>query len=394
MGKLENALRSLVLAIAMGMGSAASAGNLVYFHDRISGLPELYTFDPATGVSTFRAPMSIPARFFSLQREPATGVVYGVEPNASGIYTVDLNTGVATFVSNAVNDTITNIAFDPTTGAMYGLGRNSSNLYKIDPTSGASVLIGNTGAAVRTGLCCTSAGQLHAMELNGTLYAVDKSTAASTFIGGGTGGISLLQGATITASGLLYVTDYGGWLYRIDLANGTASFAGNSGHGIGLLGLIEESSSCAPPVAYCTAKLNSLGCLPAIGSTGSPSATTGGGFVVSCNNVRNFKNGLLFYGVTGRAALPFQGGTLCVASPIHRTGAQNSGGTPLPANDCSGTWSLDMNAFALSAGPPAPYPPLKLAGTLVDCQWWGRDPGFAAPNNTQLSNGLEYCVGP
>jgi hypothetical protein len=145
---------------------------------------------------------------------------------------------------------------------------------------------------------------------------------------------------------------------------------------------------------YCTAKVNSLGCLPAIAASGTPSATAGTGFIVTASNMRNNKPGLLLYGVNGRQAVPFQGGTLCVNTPIKRTTAVDSGGTPPPVNDCSGVYSIDMNAFAQSAGPPVPLPALAMPGTVVDCQWWGRDQGIAPPNNTTLSDGLEYVVAP
>jgi hypothetical protein len=148
---------------------------------------------------------------------------------------------------------------------------------------------------------------------------------------------------------------------------------------------------CAGGVAYCTAKINSLSCTPSISSTGSPSASSGSGFVVKAVNVINNKSGLLFYGVSGQGTIPFQGGTLCVKSPIKRTPGINSGGNP-PPNDCSGNYTFDMNLFAVGGLGGTPLPALTTPGTVVDCQFWGRDPGFVAPNNTTLSNGLEYTI--
>jgi subtilisin-like proprotein convertase family protein len=156
-----------------------------------------------------------------------------------------------------------------------------------------------------------------------------------------------------------------------------------------------EITTCAGAgKVYCTAKTNALGCLPAIQPVGGPSASATSGYLVRGTNVRNNKNGLLFYGVNGPASSAFQGGTLCVKAQIKRTPAVNSGGAPVPANDCSGVYVLDMNSFAAGALGGTPLPALSVPGTLVNCQWWGRDPGFLPPNNTTLTDGLEYTVGP
>jgi hypothetical protein len=144
---------------------------------------------------------------------------------------------------------------------------------------------------------------------------------------------------------------------------------------------------------HCVAKLNSLGCLPAIGATGRSSASAVAGFLVTGSNVRNNKPGLLIYSTTGPGALPFGGGVLCQMGPLKRTTAVSSGGSPLPMADCSGVYSIDMNAFAMGLLGGSPLPALIVPGTDVWCQWWGRDPGFPPPGNITLTDGLHYSVG-
>ena len=143
---------------------------------------------------------------------------------------------------------------------------------------------------------------------------------------------------------------------------------------------------------YCTAKVNALGCTPSIGAAGAASASAPAGFAVRATSVRNQKVGMLLYSLTGASAGPFQGGFLCLSPPIRRVPGVGSGGSPA-GNDCSGVFTVDFNAFARGLLGGTPDPALGAPGTVVEAQWWGRDPGFPSPNNTTLSDALQFTTG-
>jgi hypothetical protein len=206
--------------------------------------------------------------------------------------------------------------------------------------------------------------------------------------------VGLCAGLALASDGTLFTTgESSAQIYHYS-STGTllGSFPVPPGGGIPLFLTI---AGCGiDPVSYCTAKVNSIGCTPSIASSGSASASASSGFTVSATNVRNQKPGLLLYSVTGRGSAPFQGGFLCVLPPVRRSVGRNSAGAPLPANDCSGVYTIDMNAFARGLLGGSPLSALSTPSTLVDCQWWGRDPGFPAPNNSTLSNAIEYFICP
>ena len=139
------------------------------------------------------------------------------------------------------------------------------------------------------------------------------------------------------------------------------------------------------PDFYCTGKVNSQLCLPAITVQGSPGATPP--FDIGAVNVLNNKNGMLFYGFAP-SNLPFQGGHLCVEPPVRRTPVQLSGGNP-PPSDCSGTYSCDFAALIQSGADP-----LLVAGAHVFAQYWARDPGDFTGHGTSLTNAVAFSICP
>lgn len=163
-----------------------------------------------------------------------------------------------------------------------------------------------------------------------------------------------------------------------DLQAGTSLDANSNG--------LPDDCECqggAPPVVYCTAKINSAFCPPSISGTGFASLTSPAPFLIGATNILNQKQGLLFYGY-GAAAVPFQGGFLCMTTPLRRTSVQTSGGSP-SGNDCTGTFSFDFNAYLASG-----FDPLLVVGQQVNAQFWSRDPQDIFTTN--LTNALQFAI--
>jgi hypothetical protein len=160
---------------------------------------------------------------------------------------------------------------------------------------------------------------------------------------------------------------------------------GNKGAQISYIDDVEVYGHVEVAQPYCTAKTNSQGCVPEVGFSGIPSTSGPDNFFVTASNVLNNKTGLLLWS-HGQASTPFFGGTLCVAQPITRTSAQNSGGNP-SGTDCSGTYSFHF-AQSYMVGQ------LLGGGSTVYAQYWSRDPGFAAPNSIGLTDALRFTIIP
>jgi hypothetical protein len=139
------------------------------------------------------------------------------------------------------------------------------------------------------------------------------------------------------------------------------------------------------PAVYCDAQRNSLGCKPAISGTGSPSATAGSGFTLGVQNLVSSSYGFFFYSTRKPLIAPFQGGYLCMPSPIRRVPPQATGGSTAP--DCSGSLALDFNAWIASGADP-----MLVAGENACVQAWSRDAGSATGAN--LSNAIVFAIGP
>jgi len=189
-----------------------------------------------------------------------------------------------------------------------------------------------------------------------------------------------------TLAGLLEPAQQGQWSFQTNLGGGVNANGQIAAIGSNTAG--ESGVTLLTPLAdvqvYCTAKTSSEGCVAAIGTSSAGSPVSGASdYSVTAGGVQELKNGLLFASASGAAALPFNGGVLCMNPPLKRGPVLGSGGsTP---NGCNGSYATLVNDGAilplgLDAGP----------GNTAQYQYWYRDPQNGAGQlGTALSNAVQ-----
>lgn len=146
----------------------------------------------------------------------------------------------------------------------------------------------------------------------------------------------------------------------------------------------------AADLVYCSSEINGDGCLGLVQSSGVCSATSGQPYILSAHGLPPNKLGRLLYSAAP-ANTPFQGGTLCLANPLHRTDPTYSGsnGLPPPLDACSGVLTFDFNARIQSGIDPG-----LVVGRHVYGQFRYRDPhdplGFAVG----WTDALRFVIAP
>ena len=154
----------------------------------------------------------------------------------------------------------------------------------------------------------------------------------------------------------------------------------------GAVYLYRVDASALIPNFYCAPKSAPPACVPRLYHLGEPSlsgALAGHTYRLRADKVPPKVLGLLAYGTSGAANLPFFGGTLCIAPPIARMSLMSANGLA----PCSGVFDVDFNAWIAAGNDPALQP-----GQQIWFQYWYRDPAMPPPDQIGLTAGVTAVI--
>jgi hypothetical protein len=394
----STALGTLIGDIGLNdvMGSAYDpATGTLYATERDTA--QLLSLDPASGAATVIG-VHGQGNVAGLAFDPGTNTLYGANNVNNRLVTIDPLTGAATSYGKFGYSSVRSLAFDPATGVLYGSDSNTQVLIDIDPATGAAYTIGAIGYNLR-GLAFDSTRGLLLGISGQQLIEINPATGAGTAVGSldrykngaayvyERAGSSWVETDEVHTKQTFYYAYFAesvsldGETLAIGCTQGGAADGGSAflfGHSDGV-------------ETYCTAGTSASGCTALLSASGTPSATAASGFDLSAAGVEGAKDGLFFFGVSGRQANSWGSSTSfqCVVPPVIRTALLSGSGTP---GVCDGAFSRDMNAlWCVACTHPAKNPG---AGATVQAQLWYRDPQNTSNRTTSLSDAVEFGVGP
>lgn len=124
----------------------------------------------------------------------------------------------------------------------------------------------------------------------------------------------------------------------------------------------------ALPTGYCTVEPTPFGCEPFLSYTGRLWDSQRPLHLLA-GNLNNHSSALALYSTTGPNAVPFLGGTLCVAPPLRRSAVKPTGGSTQVGIDCTGTFDVILDTLL------GPDPFAHVPGNEIFLQVWSRDAG-------------------
>jgi len=172
---------------------------------------------------------------FGLCTVKADDIAYMTIGNGGNFGTIDLNTGVFTFLGNS-GQTLSGMAVE--NGTLYGSSylNGTGSLFTINPANGSLTTVGTSNVDFNEFGSTTTSG-LYAMDTNANLYSINPNTGAPKLIGATGLGFGTWSALSNNAS-TLYFAD-GANLYTINTSTGAATLVGNMG-GSQMGGLVME----------------------------------------------------------------------------------------------------------------------------------------------------------
>jgi hypothetical protein len=304
-------------------------------------LDQLWTVDLNTGLATFL-----------VQTTAGTAADLAWREDTKELWTVDLGTGAAGVIDMVTGAVTTRfatgftgwqgMAWDPYTRKFYMANQDGNN-YVLDPATGMTTLLGLSGFGLVTGLAVDAQGTLLGIQFSspGNLIRIDKTTGAGTIIAPTTS--FNMQGIAHHPDGRLFASNTStDSLYLIDQVTGATTLVGSHGVPTAFFGKGFEILD--------TQALNGgHGCAD---GTGAMRAMTASG-TIAVNNL--FSSGIE------------QGPVVLPAFVLIGLSSTALGATPLPADltplgapGCTVYSSSNVNLFALTGSqitffvPPSP----------------------------------------